>query len=83
LVLINKKGKKMNIKVVNKLFKFKKTELEKRGAPRYFRFELFFFKKYRIIILEFGTNPSENLRWIEFKILNKGIDYNFKKKKSN
>jgi hypothetical protein len=70
----------MNIKLVNKLFKLKKTELEKRGAPRYFRFELFLLEKYRIIILEFGTNPSANLRWVEFKILNKGIDYNFKNK---
>ena len=67
----------LKIALKNKLFKFKKTKLEKMGAPRYFSFELILFKRYKIILLDLGKNPSARLLWIELKIFGLGINYNF------
>ena len=67
----------LKIKLKNKLFKFKTTKLEDMGSPRYFRFELILFKRYRIVVLEIGKNPShKKLYWIEFRLCGFGVDYN-------
>ena len=72
----------LRIKFRNGLFRVKRpkwrTRLEEMGfSPRYSRFELVLFKRYRVLLIEIGKNPSHKmLYWIEFRICGLGIDYN-------
>ena len=67
----------LRIKFRNGLFRARRTRMEEMGSPRYSRFELVLFKRYRVLLIEIGKNPSHKmLYWIEFRICGLGIDYN-------